>query len=75
MARSLRIEYDYGTVHLTCRGDEKNGILNTMETGRNFLSMRHRRGEKYKMELLGYDIGISHSVHPIKEEGASCGWQ
>jgi hypothetical protein len=31
--------------------------------------------EKYKMELPGYDIGISHSVHPMKEEGASCVWQ
>ena len=75
MARPLRIEYDYGTVYFTCRSDEKNGILNTMETGRNFLSIRHKSVEKYKMELLGCDIGISHSVHPIKEEGASCGWR
>lgn len=75
MARPLRTEYDYRTVHFTCRGDEKNGILNIMETGRNFLSIRHKSVEEYKMELCRYDIGISHSVHPMKEEGAACGWQ
>lgn len=75
MARPLRIEYNYGTVHFTCRGNEKNGILNTTEIGKDFLSILQESVEKYKVELHGYDIGISHSVHPMKEEDAACGWQ
>ena len=69
MARRKRLVVEYGTYHITCRGNNRNDIF-VDDTDRNqYLSYLKKYAVRYQMQIYGYCLMSNHVHLIVKDSG------